>query len=140
MESKLKAQIDEGDTWPLGTTEFFAEDTAQADMSEAVTAVTAGSLTGYEAYWLLQYLRQNTTSDVVYEAVDVTAYVPLLNLPTDALNIVPWAGCTNGSTGEAPSDFWGWLGGLFVGVVNGLLTAGQLLYGGLVPWPSSWLS
>ncbi len=66
MESKLRAQIDEGDTWPLDSAEFYAEDMAQADMSEAVTAVTAGQLTGSEAYWLLQYLRQNTTGDLVY--------------------------------------------------------------------------
>ena len=57
-----------GDTWPLASTEFFAEDTAQAEMSEAVTAVTAGSLTGSQAYWLLQYLRQNTTGDLACEA------------------------------------------------------------------------
>ncbi len=132
MDSMLKARLDANNTWPLDTTDFYAEDTTRADMSEAVTAATAGQLTGYRTYMLLQYLLQNTTGDVVYEAVDVTAYVPLLNLPADALNIVPWAGVTNGPTGEVPSDFWGWLGGLFVGVVNGLLTAGQLLYGGLI--------
>ncbi|MEE9236990.1 MAG: hypothetical protein V3U52_04305 [Thermoplasmata archaeon] len=72
-----------------------------------MTAVTAGALSGYRTYWLLQYLLQNTTGDAVYEATDVTFYAPLLNLPTDAINILPWAGITNGPTGTTLQDFWG---------------------------------
>lgn len=102
MDSQLKIRIEGGTTWPLDSTEFFAEDTAQAEMSEAVTAVTAGSLTGSQAYWLLQYLLQNTTGDLVYEAVDVRSYVPLLNLPMDAVNIIPWVGVTSGPRATLP--------------------------------------
>ncbi len=107
-------------------------DSVQAEMSEAVTAVTAGTLTGYEAYWLLQYLRQNASRSYVYEALDVTSYVPLLNLPTDALQIIPWAGVTSGPPDTMPQDFWEWLRSIANTIVNGLITAGQLLYGGLV--------
>ncbi len=57
-------------------------------MSEAVTAVTAGEMTGIEAYWLLQYLLQNSTGDAVSEAVDVTSYGPLLNL-SECFNLFP---------------------------------------------------
>ncbi len=31
MESRLKARIEGGTTWPLNSTEFFAEDTGQSD-------------------------------------------------------------------------------------------------------------
>ncbi len=67
-----------------------------------MTAVIAGPLTGYKTYWLLQYLLQNRTGDAVYESTDVTSYAPLLNLPTDAINILPWAGVTNGPMGTTP--------------------------------------
>ncbi|MEE9237450.1 MAG: hypothetical protein V3U52_06655 [Thermoplasmata archaeon] len=132
LDSKLKDRIEGGTIYPLDSTEFYAEDTAQADMSEAVTAFTAGQLTGYQVYWLLQYLLQNSTGDVAYEAIDVTSYVPLLNLPTDALNIIPWAGVTNGPTGAMPADFWTKIGATATTIVNALITAGQLIYGGLV--------
>lgn len=36
IESQLKVRIEGGTTWPLVPTEFVAEDTAQAEMSEAV--------------------------------------------------------------------------------------------------------
>ncbi len=132
MESQLKVRIEGGTTWPLGSTEFFAEDVAWAEISEVVTAVTAGSLKGSQVYWLLQSLLQNTTGDVVHEAVDVTTYVPLLNLPTDALQILPWAGVTNCPTGTMPQDVWDRLGSLANSIVSGLLTVGQLIDGGLI--------
>ncbi len=31
-----------------------------------------------------------------------------------------------------PQDFWDWLGRIATTIVNGLLTAGQLIYGGLI--------
>ncbi|MFQ5848871.1 MAG: hypothetical protein ACE5IQ_14510, partial [Candidatus Methylomirabilales bacterium] len=39
---------------------------------------------------------------------------------------------TNGPTGTMPQDFWDWLGSIVNTIVNGLLTAGQLIYGGLI--------
>ncbi len=138
MESRLKDRIDRGYTWPLDTstdptaTGFYAEDTAQADISEAVTSVTAGPLTGYRTYWLLQYLLQDASGAYVLEAIDVTAYVPLLNLPTDAVNVVPWVGVTNGPTGAMPADFWTKMAAAVTTIVNAMLEVGQLVYGGLM--------
>ncbi len=132
MESRLKARIDDGTTWPLASTEFFAEDTTEDKISEAVTSVTAGELTGYRTHWLLQYLLQNSTGDEVHEAVDVTSYVPLLNLPADALQIIPWTGVTSGPTGSMPQGFWDWIGSIVTAITNALIKAGQLIYGGLI--------
>lgn len=39
---------------------------------------------------------------------------------------------TNGPTDTMPQDFWEWLRSIANTIVNGLITAGQLLYGGLV--------
>ncbi len=35
VESQLKGRIDGGTTWPLATADFYAEDEAQAEISEA---------------------------------------------------------------------------------------------------------
>ncbi len=132
MESKLKARIDDGYTYPLGSSEFYAENDAQDEMSEAVTGVTAGELSGYRTYRFLEYLLQNSTGVEVYEAIDVTAYVPLLNLPADALQIIPWTGVTSGPTGSMPQGFWDWIGSIVTAITNALIKAGQLIYGGLI--------
>lgn len=138
LDSKLKDRIDRGYTWPLDAspdptaTKFFAEDTTRADISEAVTSVTAGPLTGYRTYWLLQYLLQNASGQYVLEAVDVTSYLPLINLPRDALNIILWTGVVNGPTGALPADFWTKLTGAVTTLVNAIVYIGQLLYKGLI--------
>ncbi len=132
VESKLRANLDAGETYPLSSTEFFGEDESEAEVSEAVAAVTAGKLSGYRTNRLLEYLLQNSTGDEVHEAVDVTSYVPLLNLPGDALQIIPWQGVTNSLTGDMPQGFWDWLGDLGNTIVNGLIAVGQLIYGGLI--------
>ncbi len=64
--------------------------------------------------------------------MDVTAYAPLVNLPTDALNIIPWVGVANSATGPMPQNFWGKIGAVASGVVNTLLAVGQLAYKGLI--------
>ena len=46
--------------------------------------------------------------------------------------MIPWTGVTSGPTGTIPQDFWDWLGSIANTIVNGLLTVGQLLYGGLI--------
>ncbi len=132
VESHLKDRLDRGYTWPLADAKFYAEDTSQGDISEAVTSVTAGELTGYQAYWLLQYLRRDASGRIVRQAVDVTAYAPLVNLPTDALNIIPWVGVANSATGPMPQNFWQKTGAVADGIVNAIVQAGQLAWGGLI--------
>ncbi len=132
MESKLKARIEDGLTYPLDSTEFFADDDTQADMSEAVTSVTAGELTGYRTYRLLQHLLQNSIGDETRRPSTSRPTSPSFNLPADALQIIPWTGVTSGPTGSMPQGFWDWIGSIVTAITNALILTGQLIYGGLV--------
>ena len=132
LESQLKDRLDRGYTWPLADAKFYGEGTSQGDISEAVTSVTAGKLAGSAAYWLLQYLRRDASGRVVRQAVDVTAYAPLVNLPADALNIIPWVGVANSATGPMPKNFWQKIGAVAGGMVNAVVQTGQLAWGGLI--------
>ncbi len=140
LDSKLRADFDEGQRTgdlsyfaPLTDATLYGEDLGQASISESVAGTIATSLSGADAYDVLNRLLRNGTNVLVYSYVDVTSYVLLAHLPADIVKILPWSspatvtGIAEGPTGAMPADFWTKIGAAASTVVNSLLYVGQMI-------------
>jgi hypothetical protein len=132
LESKLKKDFDAGSYWPLADATLYGEDLGRADVSEGVAGTIAKSMSGSDAYNVLDRLLRNKTNANVYGYVDISSYAVASNLPADVVRILPWANVWNGPTGAMPADFWQKIGAAASTVVNALVYVGQLIYKGLV--------
>jgi hypothetical protein len=133
LQSKLKADFDANSNWPLADATMYGEDLGGTkDPSEGVAGIIAKTLLGSDASNVLDRLLRNKTNVKVYSYVDVTSYGSVTNLPADVLRILPWAGVTNGPTGEMPKGFWDKISGAANAVINSLVRVGQLIYDGLI--------
>ena len=133
LESKLKKDFDASAFWPLADATLYGEDLGGTrDPSEGVAGIIAKSLSGSQAYNVLDRLLRNPTSVKVYSYVDITSYAVLANLPADVVRILPWTGVVNGPTGDMPKGFWDKMSGAAGAVINSLVRVGRLIYDGLV--------
>jgi len=132
LETKLKADFTAGNHWPLADATLYGEDLGRSDISEGVAGVVAKSLSGWDAYNVLDRLLRNSQNAQMYRYVDITSYALLANLPADVVKILPWVGVWNGPTGAMPADFWQKIGAATSTVVNSLVYFGQMIYKGLV--------
>ncbi len=130
--SNLKARFVNGTTSPLGDATFYDGDATKATMSEGIAALIAAALSGYDAWVVLQYLLQDYQGTLIFQVVDVTGRVFGLNVPGDVIRVIPWAGVSNGPTGEMPQNFWQKVGAVATTLLNSLVYVGQLIYGGLI--------
>lgn len=106
LDTTLKTDFDAGSHWPLADATLYGEDLGKSDISEAVAGLIAKTLSGADAYNILDRLLRNTTNGKVYAYIDITSYAVLANLPADIVKILPWAGVADGPTGAMPQDFW----------------------------------
>jgi hypothetical protein len=132
LESKLKKDFDAASYWPLADATLYGEDLGKADVSEGVAGIIAKSLSGSDAYNVLDRLLRNRTNANVYGYVDISSYAIVSNLPADVVRVLPWAAVWNGPTGTMPADFWQKIGAIPSTVVNSIVYVGQLIHKGLV--------
>ena len=144
LDSKLRKDFDAGVYAPVTYATLYGENLSQTGVSESVAGAIAQSLSGVDAYNVLDRLLRNATNVAVYSYVDVTSYVLRMNLPADVLKILPWSspatvtGIAEGPTGAMPADFWTKIGASASTLVNVLVCAsqpsclGQMIYKGLV--------
>ncbi len=132
LDTKLKADFAAGSHWPLADATLYGQDLGRSDISKGIAGLIAKTITGADAYNVLDGLLRNKTNAKVFSYIDLTSYAVLANLPADVVKVLPWAGVANGPTGAMPQDFWQKIGAAATTVVNSLVYVGQLIYKGLV--------
>ncbi|MFQ5839032.1 MAG: hypothetical protein ACE5HJ_09690, partial [Thermoplasmata archaeon] len=107
-------------------------DIGKANEDALHTVINAGFLADEDWSTLAYMALKDIEGNAIAAFFDVTTYMPLIDLPTDALSIIPWAGATGGPAGTMSKGFRDWLGSIGTLVVTTFLDAAQLIYDGLV--------